>query len=151
MKRSLFIVIAVALLAASAHGGAIKFHDWPCQLFPQEIVTIPVVMDIGFWVKVKNQNAKIKLSQVNINQYQGCADIQIQTNIDIELSCSIQPNGAVPGDWSCSVTPSMLEASGGTVELCAEVKKPDLSKTPGGSTNVNVATVSLKVVPVPSL
>jgi len=145
------IGLAVALLAAAAPAGEIKIHKWPCALVPQEVVTIPVVMDIGYWVHIINQDAKIKLSQVNINQYQGCADIQIQTNIDIELSCSIQPNGAVPGDWSCSVTPSMLEASGGTVELCAEVKKPDLSKTPGGSTNVNVATVSLKVVPVPSL
>ena len=147
LKKSLLVVAAVAMLAGSAQAGAIKFHDWPCTFTPQEVVTIPVVMDIGYWIKVKNQDAKIKLNQVNINLYEGCTDIEILTNVDIALSCSVKPNGAVPGDWSCSVSPSEVDASGGTVSLCAKVEKPDLSGTPGGKNNVQVATVSLKVVP----
>lgn len=148
MKKTLFAVAVVALLAAVAPAGEIKIHEWPCAFIPQEITTIPVVMDVGFWVKIKDQDKlKIKLSQKSIHEFEGCTDVPIETNSNLTLSCSISATGAVPGKWSCSVSPADLDAPGGTVSVCAKVKDADLSKTPGGSKNVHVATVSLKVIP----
>jgi len=148
MKRSLFAVAVVAMLAAGVQGGEIKIHDWPCAFIAQEVTTIPVVMDVGYWIKIKDQDKlKIKLQQKSIHEYEGCTNMVVETNVNITLSCSISATGAVPGKWSCSVSPADVNAPGGTVSVCAKVKEADLSKTAGGSKNVHVATVSIKVVP----
>ena len=64
MKKALFAVAAVALLAVAAQAGEIKYHEWPCAPIPQEITTIPVVMDVGYWVRIKDQDKlKITLKQ----------------------------------------------------------------------------------------
>ncbi|MGE5295308.1 MAG: hypothetical protein ACM3VT_10820, partial [Solirubrobacterales bacterium] len=55
-KKELFAVAVVALMAVVAQAGEIKFHEWPCAPVPQEITTIPVVMDIGFWIRIKDQD-----------------------------------------------------------------------------------------------
>lgn len=149
MKRSLLVAVAaVALLSAGVQGGEIKIHEWPCKFIPQEVTAIPVVMDVGFWIEIKDQDKlKIKLSQVSIHEFTGCTDIVIESNFNLRLSCAITPTGAVPGKWSCSVSPADIDAPGGTATVCATVKEADLSKTPGGSKNVLVATVSVRVIP----
>jgi hypothetical protein len=148
LKKSLFAIAAVALLTVAAQAGEIKIHDWPCAFIAQEVTTIPVVMDVGYWIKVKDQDKlKIKLTQKSIHEYTGCTNMVVETNVNITLSCSISATGAVPGKWSCSVSPADVDAPGGTVSVCATVKEADLSKTPGGSKGVHVATVSIKVVP----
>jgi len=148
VKKSLFAVAAVALLAVAAQAGEIKIHEWPCEFIFQEVAQIPVVMDVGFWVKIKDQDKlKIKLSQKSIHEYEGCTDINVECNFNITMSCSISATGAVPGSYSCSINPASLSAPGGTATVCAKLKDADLSKTPGGSKGVHVATVTIKVKP----
>jgi hypothetical protein len=151
MKKVLFAVAAVALLAVTAGAGEIKIHEWPCQFIPQEVCTIPVVMDVGYWINVKDQDKiRIKLTQKSIHEYEGCTDIVIETNTNITVSASISATGAVPGDYSVKVNgagSTPVDAPGGTVTVCAYLVKADLSKTPGGSKDVHVANVKIKVVP----
>jgi hypothetical protein len=148
VKKSLFAVAAVALLAVAAQAGEIKIHDWPCEFIAQEVTTIPVVMDVGYWIKIKDQDKlKIKLAQKDIYMYEGCTDMKVECNLNITLSCSISATGAVPGKYSCSLNPADVDSPGGTVSVCAKLKDADLSKTPGGSKNVHVATVTIKVLP----
>ncbi len=148
MKKVLFAVAAVALLAMTAQAGEIKIHEWPCKFIPQEVTTIPVVMDVGYWIKIKDQDKlKIKLSQKSIHEYEGCTDIKIETNVNIEVSVSVSATGAVPGKYSASIDDANVDAPGGTRTVCVKLKDADLSKTAGGSKNVHVATVSVKVVP----
>ncbi len=148
MKRSFFLVAAVALLATTAQAGEIKIHDWPCEFIFQELSTIPVVMDVGYWVRIKDQNKlKIKLQQKDIHTYEGCTDMKVECNLNITLSCSISATGAVPGNYSCNLDPADVDTPGGTVTVCAKLRNADLSKTPGGSKNVHVATVTIKVMP----
>jgi len=148
VKKSLFAVAAVALLAVAAQAGEIKLYDWPCEFIAQEVTTIPVVMDVGYWIKIKDQDKlKIKLQQKSIHEYEGCTDMKVECNLNISLSCSISATGAVPGKYSCSVSPSNVDSPGGTVSVCATLKEADLSKTPGGSKNVHVATITIRVVP----
>ena len=40
-----------------------------------------------------------------------------------------------------------IDAPGGTLTVCAKIAKADLSKVPGGSKDVHVANVTVKVVP----
>jgi hypothetical protein len=148
LKRSLIAVAAVAVLASIAPAGEIKLHNWPCQFIPQEIAEIPVVMDVGFWVRIKDQDKlKIKLNQVDIHTYEGCTTMTVQCNFDLTLSCSISATGAVGGKYSCSVSPADINAPGGTADVCAKLKEANLGDQPGGSKNVKVATVTIKVVP----
>jgi hypothetical protein len=157
LKKSLFAVTVVALLAALAPAGEIKLHSWPTSYIPQELTDIPVLMDIGYWVFIKDQDKlKIKLSQTGSqgsntgqHQYEGCTDVAIQCNFDMKLSCSISKNGAVNGDYSCSVTPNTLSVGGGTVSVCAKIVKASLGTggLVGGTKDLQVATVTLKVAP----
>jgi hypothetical protein len=153
MKKALFAVAAVALLTVAAQAGEIKYHEWPCAPIAQEITTIPVVMDVGYWVRIKDQGSlKITLKQDSIHSYSGCTNMTVETNSCLTFSCSIakvSKDGSVvvPGDYGCSVSPANINAPGGTLTACASIANADLSKVPGGSKGVHVANVTIKVVP----
>jgi hypothetical protein len=151
MKKALVAMAVVALLAVSVQAGEIKLHEWPCSFVSVEITSIPVVMDVGYWIKIKDQDKlKIKLVQdeADIHKFKGCTNMTVENNFNVVFSCSISATGAVPGEYSCSVDPANLPAGGGTVKVCATLIKADLSKTPGNSKDVQVATVKVKVKPV---
>jgi hypothetical protein len=153
MKKQLFAVAAVVLMAVFAQAGEIKYHEWPCAPVAQEITTIPVVMDIGFWVRIKDQDKlKITLSQNSIHSYSGCTSMTVETNSCLTFSCSISKvtvdgSAVVPGDYSCSVSPANIDAPGGTLTACATITNADLSRVPGGTKGVHVANVTIRVVP----
>ena len=156
LKKSLFAVAVVTLLAAMAPAGEIKIHNWPTGGYiPQELTDIPVLMDIGFWCYIADQDKlKIKLAQTQQtasgkHNYEGCTNVAIQCNFNMKLSCSIAGNGAVGGDFSSSVTPNTLPVGGGTVSVCAKLTNANLGTggLVGGTKDLRVATVTLKVVP----
>jgi len=84
LKKSLFAVAVVTLLAAMAPAGEIKIHDWPMSYISQELTDIPVLMDIGFWCFIADQDKlKIKLVQTaqteaSKHNYEGCTNVAIQ-------------------------------------------------------------------------
>ncbi len=152
-KKELFAVAVVVLMAVVAQAGEIKFHEWPVAPVPQEITTIPVVMDIGFWIRIKDQgDLTIKLAQEAIHTYSGCTNAVVETNTCLTFSCSIASvvrdgSAVVPGTYSCSVDPANIDSPGGTLTVCARLTDADLSRVAGGTKNVHVANVTLRVVP----
>jgi hypothetical protein len=148
MKKALFAVAVVAVLAVAAQAGEIKYHEWPTAFVAQEIATIPVVMDVGFWVRIKDQDKlKITLKQDSIHSYSGCTNMVVETNTCVTFASSISATGKVPGKYSSSVSPANVDAPGGTVSVCANLTEADLGKVPGGSKGVHVANVKITVVP----
>jgi hypothetical protein len=151
LKKSLFVVAAVALLAATAQAGEVKTHSWPTSYVAVEVADIPVVMDIGYWVSILDQDdLKIELQQQDIHTYEGCCDITIECNFNLKLSCSITSTGAVPGDYGCSITGAEIDSPGGSATVCATLTDANLKGTTeisGGMDDVRVATVTVKVVP----
>jgi hypothetical protein len=152
MKKA-FVVAAVALLAVAAQAGEIKYHEWPCAPIAQEITTIPVIMDVGYWVKITDQDKLvIELSQDSIHTYSGCCNMAVTTNTALTFSASISKTAVggvvvVPGDYSAWCSPANVASGSSTVAACAKITDADLSNVPGGSKDVNVATVTIKVVP----
>jgi hypothetical protein len=71
MKKVLFAVAVVALVTMAAQAGELKYYSWPTGGFiPQEITTIPVKMDVGYWVRIKDQDKlEIKLQQISVHEY----------------------------------------------------------------------------------
>jgi len=151
LKRSLIAVAALLMLAGAVQAGEIKTHNWPCEFIYQEITQIPVTMDIGFWVRIKDQNKLgIKLSQKegSVHDFAGCTNMVVETNFAITLKCSITATGAVGGKYSCSVDPAEVQPPGATVKVCAELKDADLGAQAGGTKNVKVANVKILVKPL---
>jgi hypothetical protein len=149
MARNIILTAAIAAaLIGPVQAGEIKFHEWPTAFIPQEITTIPVVMDIGYFILIRDQDKlRIKLKQNSIRDYEGCTDMVIVSNFDLTLSCSITSTGKVPGDYSCSVSPANIDAPGGTSSVCAKLKNANLTQVPGGAKDVHVANVTIKVAP----
>jgi len=171
MKKALFAVAAVALLTVVAQAGEIKLHEWPCEPVPQELMSIPVYMDIGYWIRIKDQGKKlIYMHQDAIHVYSGCtgdaksggdSKITVETNTAMRFSCEFVPvkvdgSNLVPADqdndagkgYDCWVDPSEVAAGNTVVTVCARIRGANLSKIPGGSKKVHVADVKLKVRPV---
>ena len=122
--------------------------------FAQEITTIPVVMDVGYWVRIKDQDKlKITLKQELDSLLLGLHhdDRRDQQLLDV-LLLDRQGQAKTARMWSpaiygCSVSPANIDAPGGTLTACAKIDNADLSKVPGGSKGVHVANVTIKVVP----
>jgi hypothetical protein len=135
-------------MVTTATAGELQLDVWPVQFIPQEITEIPVVMDIGFFVAIDNQeDLRIKLRQVSINEYEGCTDVSLRTNFNLTLSCRITPTEVIDGEYSCSVSPADIDSPGGTASVCAKLENADLVDVAGGTRDVKVATVTLLVVP----
>jgi hypothetical protein len=151
LKKSLFVAVAVAMLAVSAQAGEIKVHTWPTTFVPQEICTIPVVMDVGYWITVKNQSwNKITMTQVDTKNFSGCTNITVENNFALTLTSSIAKDGPVGGDFSSDFGPGVssvdLDPGSNTVKVCAYLSNADM-KTSNPKENVKVANVKIYVVP----
>jgi len=150
LKRSVVAAAVAALLAAGVQAGEIKTHSWPTTFVPLEITSIPTVMDIGYYVRIKDQDKlRIKLVQdeLDIHKFKGCVDMVIESNFDLVLSASITKTGAVDGEYSVSLDPSIANAGSTTVKVCATLKNAVLTGQPAGTKDVQVATVKIKVKP----
>jgi len=154
LKKTLFVVAAVAMLGTVAQAGDVSFKShgfsWTKVYTPLEIegVSIPVKMDIGYWIKIPNeQNLEIKMEQDSIYKYSGCTTMQVLCNFNLTLSCEITSRGVVGGNYSCSVSPADIDSPGGTTSVCAELKDAVLGDQPGGTTNVTVADIKIFVIP----
>ena len=150
LKRSLLAVAVVALLAVGVQAGEIKTHDWPCQFVALEITSIPVVMDIGYYIRIKDQDKlRIKLVQdeFDIHKFTGCVDMVVESNFNLVLSASITKTGAIAGDYAVSLSTSTADVGSTTVKVCATLTNADLASQPAGTKDVQVATVKIKVKP----
>ena len=97
LRKILIAVILLALMPASIQA-ARRTGDFDSILFsPQKRCVIPVVMDIGMYVEVLDiRNLSIKLKQVEFDTFEGCTEIGIRTNFDLELGCKVELTGLVP-------------------------------------------------------
>jgi hypothetical protein len=151
LKKSLFVAAAVAMLAVSAQAGEIKVHAWPTVWVAQELATIPVVMDVGYWVAVKNQSwNKITLTQIDTNKFSGCTNITVEANFAVTLTCSIDKTGPVGGWFSCDFGPGVssvdVDPGSTSVQVCAYLNNADM-KNSNPEEKVEVARVKIWVKP----
>ena len=163
LKKSLLVVAAVAMLACAAQAGEIKLHVWPCKYVPQDFMTIPVKMTVGYWIQVNPQNQVINLTQsaTDVHKYAGCVTFTVKANFHATLSLSIAP--VLVGSPAAAIG-SFTADFGGTIDtvgiatqdiimgtnsvtVCARLTNANLGLVTGGTQNIQVATVSIQVVP----
>ena len=180
LKRTLIVVAVVAFLATSAQalgpdphtgGGnspAIKVNNesftlgWPFEYKALRLCTIPVYMNVGYYVQVeKCHERKIKLVQVDCEDqrvgkgagdwpcYYDCENVKIRSNFEAKLGVDKEKIGSVIKDWSAWVTPDVVGPSAGwqTVSVCVKAWKTELWKAGNVGKEVRVGTVYLTVKP----
>ncbi len=138
----------IATAALSAQAGEIKIHDWPmaCTAPDTLEVEIPVTMDIQPYLRV--WPTTIRLRQAGVGTYEGCQNLRMRCNchFHVTLTCSITPTGAVPGQYSCSITsPVDIDPPGGSARLCVRLTDAQLQNQPPRY-SVKVAVVKVTVI-----
>lgn len=122
LKKCLFAIAVTALLAVTVHGGVegdpfgrggdcddtwvYKGHPypWPVEYKKVEVCRIPIWMEVGFWVEVRDcDDAEILLVQENCIDvgrdeddwpcYAGCANIAIRTNFEASIDGDVKHSG----------------------------------------------------------
>jgi hypothetical protein len=95
LKKVLFVVAAVAMLAVTVQAGEVqtKVHAWPMAPVPVEITQIPVFINAGFYISVEKNDYKIKLAQLtgSKTKYEGCVTIKVKANFVAILTATITP------------------------------------------------------------
>ncbi len=110
LKKSL-IAIAVLAIAMPAFAGTLKVHDWQksCVWVSQPITTIDVLIDVGYYIVIVNQDA-VTLDQLEgTNNYAGDYTSEVDSNFDATLSVSIAAAGVDITELKAEIT------AGGTV------------------------------------
>jgi hypothetical protein len=154
LKKTLFglvvlsVLVSMPVLAAEQDTGDIfrlKAHDWPVEFKPINLdFKIPVYMDVGLYFEINNKkdvvNSGILIKQESINVYTGCSiAMNIQTNFDMKLGCSIERTALgdlLHGDstkWSCEVR-----------DADCEVKQEEVNKTLSDTTEKRTIWVRLE-------
>jgi len=134
--------------------------NWPATYDLQDICVIPVKLDVGFWIRVNGcKDLELKLKQVEIHKYSGSVEVSITTNVNIKLGVSWSKDADINlPDYghSESVSPSSLDAPGGTVVVSVtltNVKLDEIIKSSrdggvaAGQNCVRVGTITLRVRP----
>ena len=151
LRKSLIVVILLSMLPISMQATG-RTRDFDSILFtPQKMCVIPVKIDIGMYVEILDvQDLSIKLQQVEFDTYEGCTEIRIKSNFDLQLMCKIKPTGMVPGKYSCWIdnpkVPLDLSENVAVRNVCVKAENVKILYTAPGL-DVHVADVTITVMP----
>ncbi len=149
VKQAWIAALAAAALTTAASAGTLEVRYWPMTFTPQELVTVPVVMDVGLWMDIAVQGKTLKLHQVTARRFEGCVDVKVRCNFNARLLYSITATGAVKGLFSCFPEYADIDVPGGTTTVCARLGDADFSSAAGAATDLNVAHITINVMPRP--
>jgi len=151
LRKNLIGVTLLLVLPISMHAEIIDGGFRSLLYLPEKKCVIPVTMDVGMYVEILDvKNMSIKLEQVEFDTFEGCTEIQIKSNFDLELVCKVKPTGMVPGKYSCSIdNPKVhLDLSENVTvrNVCVRAENVKVLYTAPGL-DVHVADVTITVVP----
>jgi len=180
MNRRIPIAIAVVALAATStwaqtlgpvpHTGgginpAIKVNletlniGWPFEFKALDLCSIPVYMNVGFFVQVENcVNKKIELKQVacaDIGRndkdwpcYLDCEDIRVRSNFEVRLGTKLKKEGSVIDKWEAYYDGTDIINPLGdfeTVTVCVRAWNAQLFlQAPGSQVRVGTLVITVK-------
>jgi len=151
LRKSLIGITLLLVLPISMQAKILRSGFSSLLYLPEEKCAIPVVMDVGMYVEILDvRNLSIKLKQVEFDTYEGCTEIRIKSNFDLQLDCKVKSTGMVPGEYSCSIdNPKVpLDLSENVVvrNVCVKAENvKTLYAAPG--LDVHVADVTITVMP----
>lgn len=149
LKQAWMATLVAAALTTAASARSLEVRYWPVTFTPEKLLTIPVVMDVGLWMDIRIQGDAIKLHQVDARRFEGCIDVRVRSNFNARLLYSIASTGAVGGWFTTLPEYADVKVPGGMVTVCARLTEADFSNVPGGSRDLQVANITVEVIPRP--
>jgi hypothetical protein len=147
-RRRWSALLLSAVLAATVSAGELKLHCWPAGFIPVDVVHIGVVMDIGYWMNLVNPPDTVKLQQLDYCTYEGCLDLKVMCNFNLAMQCTVDPTGAVPGQYTCRMEGShIISPPGGTARVFVRLENANVSGVWANSKDVQVATLTIRITP----
>jgi hypothetical protein len=173
VKKSLIAIALMGFLATTVMAGDLaqnpwKFDDeWPKEVIiiyeELEICQIPIYMDVGMYVELKDCDKKeIVLVQVPCGDigkgggdfpcYHDCVDVELRANFDVQLGLKLYKIGTViDGDkWTAYFSGADTITGDGnyhTVTICVDAWSANIySVSPGDK--VLVGEVAVTVMPL---
>jgi len=181
IKRTLIAIAVVALLATSAHAALTEWYfpigdsssvkvdgketvdfRWPYEINYKALTvcTIPIKMQVGMYVQVKDcKTKKIILQQVdcgdigqNADQfpcYLGCVSIDVRANFNVKMGQSLEKTGDTITDWSCYYDGGDTVPGDGEyhpVKVCVKAWNTKIWKAAHGD-EVDVGKINITVKP----
>ena len=165
VKKCLIAIALLAFLTTTVQAGddaenPWKFDDhWPWVYLELEICQIPVYMDVGMYVDLKDCGKKsIVLKQVSCDTigkgsgdfpcYKGCTTVQIRANFEVKLGTKLYKIGDVIKDWAVTLSTDIVPGDGNyhDIEVCVTAWKAQIWKAAPGD-KVLVGEVAITVKP----
>jgi hypothetical protein len=151
LRKILIAAILMSLIPVSMQGRIRKSYFDSVLFTPQKTCVIPVKIDIGMYVEILDiETLSIKLKQVGFETFEGCTEIRIRNNFDLELGCIVKSTGLVPGDYSCWLddpkVPLNLSNNVEVRKVCVKAEKVKLLYVAPGI-DVHAADVTVTIVP----
>jgi hypothetical protein len=164
VKRTLIAIAVVALIATSVQAavpnGSVKEDgSWPTTYVAVDLCTMPVVMDVGMYVQVKDcGDRKIKLVQVDCPDgrdfpcYSDCEDVEVRANFAAVLGTKLATLGdpnAPTFSWTSYFDGASTVPGDGEyhkITVCVDAWAMQIWKA-GPGDEVKIGTLTLTVKP----
>jgi hypothetical protein len=167
VKKCIIALAVAALMVTTVRAGdpAIKKDgDWPWEYKAIDLCTIPVYMDVGHFVQLKECNKReIKLVQVtcttigknNIDDfpcYSDCEDIEVRANFPAIFGASLSKVGPILKDTSVYWKDDINQISGSAgdwekLTICLDAWKAEIWRAAEPAENALVGEITINVKP----
>ena len=151
LKKSL-IAIAVLALAMPAMAGSLKVHEWQCEYVPQAITTIDVLIDVGYYIVIDNQDAITLEQEGDTTTYSGTYTSSVFSNFDATLSVKIVKAGVAIKTLTATFSddPALDEnipAGDSAIEIAIKAVDVAIEDMTAATTGQKIAEMTISVKP----
>jgi len=167
VKKCIIALAVAALMVTTVRAGdpAIKKDgDWPWEYKAIDLCTIPVYMDVGHYVQLKECNKReIKLVQVTCTTigknntddfpcYSDCEDIEVRANFPAIFGASLSKIGPILKDTSIYWKDDINQISGSTgdwekLTICLDAWNAEIWRAAEPAENALVGEITINVKP----
>jgi hypothetical protein len=163
VKRSLIAIAVLALLATTVQAADpnLKYDDhWPYEYIAIDICVMPVYMDVGMYVQLKEcEKKKIELKQVDCAEigkgsgdypcYLDCEEFEIRANFEVKLGTKLTKDASTTiKEWSANYDGDDTVPGDGNYykrKVCVKAWKTEIWKAaPGDKVPVGSLTITVK-------
>jgi len=159
LKKSLIAIAVLAMVMPVMAATTVdaKFHKpWTSRTVYsyQDVQTINVVMDVGYWIEIKYDGDIKVVQDASLGDpffsYSGCKEgIAVKTNFAATLKAKVESKSAAGGNWSATIMgASTYDVPKGTstINVCVAGKEVAIQNLEQAD-NIRVALVTIQVVP----
>jgi hypothetical protein len=166
VKKCIIALAVAALMATTVQAGdpAIKKDgDWPWEYKAIDLCTMPVYMDVGHYVQLKECNKReIKLVQVDCESigrdsgdfpcYSDCEDIEVRANFPAIFGATLSKIGPILKDTNLYWKDDHNQISGSTgswekLTICMDAWNAEIWRAAEPAENAQVGEITINVKP----